>query len=167
MITDNTGWLATDRNTPIPSGSRASAAAGELAELVHCCDRRKARPLPGGVERALAYIHARWSEDFTTADLAEAAQVSPFHLIRIFRQHMGVPPAAYRRALRVRAAQRLLKAGWPPALAAAECGFYDQSHLNRSFKSFTGLTPRQYVRGGHPPVRLAADRAASCADHGC
>lgn len=98
--------------------------------------------------RALGYIQAHWSENFTLADLAQAAEVSSFHLIRIFRQHVGVTPSAYRRALRVRAAQSLLTAGWKPAAAAAECGFCDQSHLNRHFKLITGVTPRQYVLGG-------------------
>jgi AraC-like DNA-binding protein len=93
------------------------------------------------------FIHGRWREGFTLAELAEAVQVSPFHLVRIFRQYVGVPPSAYRRAVQIDAAQILLKAGWRLADVAVECGFYDQSHLNRNFKAHTGLTPRQYLHG--------------------
>jgi AraC family transcriptional regulator len=125
-----------------------AAVVGQPAVPVSDCEGRRLRRPHGGVTRALAYIQAHWSEDFTLADLAQAAEVSSFHLIRIFRQHVGVTPSAYRRALRVRAAQSLLKAGWKPAAAAAECGFCDQSHLNRHFKLITGVTPRQYVLGG-------------------
>ena len=32
------------------------------------------------------------------------------------------------------------------AQIAAQCGFYDQSHFNRHFKSATGLTPLVYRR---------------------
>jgi AraC-like DNA-binding protein len=59
-----------------------------------------------------------------------------------------MPPSAYRRALRVQAAQRLLRNGTPPARAAAECGFYDQAHLNRHFRRVTGVTPSQYASAG-------------------
>ncbi len=103
----------------------------------------RAPPHPA-VLRALEYVHANWRVDFTFGDIAAAAQISPFHLIRIFRDLVGVTPSIYRRALRVRAAQDLLSRGWPPADAAAECGFFDQSHLNRHFKLVTGVTPRQY-----------------------
>jgi AraC family transcriptional regulator len=32
----------------------------------------------------------------------------------------------------------------PLALVAAEAGFADQSHLTRTFKRFTGMTPGRY-----------------------
>jgi AraC-like DNA-binding protein len=98
------------------------------------------------VDAARAYIHAHWREDFTLDDLGQAVGFSAFHLVRTFRKEIGMPPSAYRRALRIQAAQRLLKTGTPPARAAAECGFYDQAHLNRHFKRVTGVTPAQYMR---------------------
>jgi AraC-like DNA-binding protein len=132
----------------LEQGETLAAVTGQLAVLVYDCEARQLRRPHAAVTRALAYIQAHWSEDFTLADLAQAAEMSSFYLIRIFRQHVGVTPSAYRRALRVRAAQSLLKAGWEPAAAAAECGFCDQSHLNRHFKLITGVTPRQYMLGG-------------------
>ena len=38
-----------------------------------------------------------------------------------------------------------------------ETGFTDQSHLNRHFKSLTGLTPRQYAIG-HYRTRNFSDQ---------
>jgi AraC-like DNA-binding protein len=159
MIRCDAWRLAAGRSTPARSGP-GSVAPGELAEPVAMRDEHAVHPLPVGVARAVAYIQARWRGDFTTADLAEAARVSPFHLIRTFHQHVGVPPAAYRRELRVRAAQRLLEAGWPPAQAAIECGFYDQAHLNRNFKAFTGLTPSTAGSTGCSP-RLPGRRIST------
>jgi AraC-like DNA-binding protein len=97
------------------------------------------------VGRAVDFIHERWRDDFTVGDLARVVGISPFHLIRGFERQVGMPPSRYRRALRVLAAQRLLRAGLGPAEVAAQCGFYDQSHLNRHFKTATGVTPGRYA----------------------
>jgi AraC-like DNA-binding protein len=98
------------------------------------------------VARALAYVHDRWREDFALRELASDVGISPYHLIRTFERQIGMPPSRYRRALRVLAARRLVRAGVPPAEVAAECGFCDQSHLNRHFKAATGVTPGQYAK---------------------
>jgi AraC-like DNA-binding protein len=34
----------------------------------------------------------------------------------------------------------------PIAHAAADCGYYDQAHLIRDFKQFTGITPSAWLR---------------------
>lgn len=95
--------------------------------------------------RALEYVRAHWQDDFSLDDLSRATGTSKYHLVRSFHHQVGVAPSGYRRALRVAAAQRLLRRGWPPGAVAAECGFYDQSHLNRHFKSAYGVTPSQYA----------------------
>jgi AraC-like DNA-binding protein len=102
------------------------------------------RPHPA-VQSARGYIQDRWKQDFTLGELASAVGMSPFHLVRTFRSHVGVTPSAYRRAVRVKAAQRFLRSGVPPAQAALDAGFYDQAHLNRYFKRATGVTPGQYA----------------------
>jgi AraC-like DNA-binding protein len=102
-----------------------------------------------GVSEAVDYIHAHLVEDFSLHDLAVAVGTSPYHLVRTFHERVGMPPSSYRRALRVLAAQRFLRLGRQPADVAVECGFYDQSHLNRHFKSVTGVTPRQYALASH------------------
>ena len=103
---------------------------------------------PVRVERARQFIEEHWRRDFSLSDLAQATNTSPFHLVRTFRYHLGVTPSGYRRALRLSAAQRLLRQGRPPVDVAVECGFYDQAHLNRHFKLTTGVTPAKYSRSG-------------------
>jgi AraC-like DNA-binding protein len=60
-------------------------------------------------------------------------------------QHIGISPHRYICQLRVQRAQALMRNGIPPATAASEAGFYDQSHLSRHFKSMCGMTPGQYL----------------------
>ena len=124
--------------------SRVTRALGGLLASVHTADCRRRSPHPA-IQAARSYIHAHWREDFSLGELADAVGLSSSHLVRTFHEQIGMPPSAYRRALRVEAAQRLLRAGTAPAGAAVECGFYDQAHLNRHFKRVAGVTPGQFM----------------------
>lgn len=98
------------------------------------------------VERAQGYLHERCAEQVRLAAVADRCGVSPFHLIRIFRRVVGVPPYAYLVQLRVNRAQAMLCRGSGVADVAYSCGFADQSHLTRTFKKAVGVPPGQYAR---------------------
>jgi len=102
---------------------------------------------PAGVIRAVQDALAdRIADPPTLDELAAAAGMSPFALLRAFRGATGLPPHAYLNQLRVRLARRLLDAGLPPADVAAEAGFADQPHLTRHFKRVVGVPPGAYQR---------------------
>jgi AraC-like DNA-binding protein len=98
------------------------------------------------VERALDFLHERFTQKVSLATLAEVCGMSPFHLIRVFRRVLGVPPYAYLVQLRVNRAQAMLCEGWSLADVAYSCGFADQSHLTRTFKNAVGVPPGKYAR---------------------
>jgi transcriptional regulator GlxA family with amidase domain len=77
-------------------------------------------------------------------ELAAAAGIGKFRLIRVFRERTGLPPHALHVAHRSRAARHLLEAG--QTIAATATGFADQSHLHRHFQRGLGLTPGEYQR---------------------
>jgi AraC-like DNA-binding protein len=103
-----------------------------------------ATPEPIAVRRARAYLEQHYANHITLDDLAVATSLSPFHLLRIFRQAIGLPPHAYLISVRVRQACTLLLADLPIADVAAQTGFTDQSHLNRHFKRIVGVPPGHY-----------------------
>lgn len=105
---------------------------------------RMARADPG-VRRALEYLRDEVTRNVTLEELAAAAGMGKYHLIRRFRAATGVPPHAYQIALRVNLARRLLERGELATHVAAQAGFTDQSHLNRHFRRRLGLTPAQYA----------------------
>lgn len=129
----------------LESGEALLDVAGAVRRVVGHDPLSPLRFAHPAVRRARDFIHGHWREDFTLDDLARAAGGSPFHVARTFRAQVGMPPTAYRRALRVQAAQRLLREGQDIATVAADCGFYDQSHLNRHFRRATGVTPGRYA----------------------
>jgi AraC-like DNA-binding protein len=88
--------------------------------------------------------------DLTAGDLAAAAGCSRYAAYRAFSQVYGLAPSDYQRQLRMRTARRLLCAGVPPAVAAAEAGFADQAHLTRWFRRYYGITPGAYRGAVHP-----------------
>ncbi len=133
------------RGHALEQGEAVTAVCRLLSELTapHARERRAAHPAVG---RAKSFVEERWRENFTVTELADAAGLSPFHLIRLFRRDVGMPPSAYRRSLRVLAAQRMLRRGEAIRDVALACGFYDQAHLTRHFKATTGVTPARYAQ---------------------
>jgi AraC-like DNA-binding protein len=96
------------------------------------------------VRNVREYLDANTRRNVALDDLAEMSGLSPFHLIRVFRNELGLTPHAYFEQVRVHRARRLLKKGSPIARVAADLGFTDQSHLHRHFKRLTGVTPGAY-----------------------
>ena len=96
------------------------------------------------VSRACRYIQDSYDRDISIRELAAVAGLSPFHFIRVFKTHKGLPPHAYLMQVRTQRARQRLRQGDPPADAAAVSGFTDQSHFTRHFKQLFGITPGRY-----------------------
>lgn len=134
--------------TPLEQQSRLSACVHLLVES-YGEQRTAARFDNGGrraIRRAKEYLRERFNHSVTLAELAEAAGLSRFHLLRTFRRHVGLPPHAYQLHMRVERARTLLEAGVPPSTVALMAGFADQSHFIRHFKRILGITPTHYAR---------------------
>lgn len=81
------------------------------------------------------------------AALAREAGWSQRRLVRGFREQVGMHPKGFARLLRFERVIRRLHAEGGAALGeiALDCGYYDQSHLNRDFRQFAGVSPTRYV----------------------
>ena len=83
------------------------------------------------------------------AAIARHAGRHRVHLARAFLAAYGETPSAFRRRAMLDRALGLTAAGQPPALAAAEAGFADQSHFTRACRDLYGLPPgRLMARAG-------------------
>ncbi len=101
---------------------------------------------PEAVRLARDYLETHFDGTVDLAELAAVAGLSRYHLIRVFRRHLGLTPHAYLTDVRVRAAQERLRRGDAAADVAAACGFADQSHLTRAFKARIGVPPAAFAR---------------------
>jgi AraC-like DNA-binding protein len=107
-------------------------------------------PLSVRDDRALRlasdYLAEHLAANVGLDELASAAGIGKFRLIRLFRERTGLPPHALHVAHRIRRARLLLENGTPAAAVAAATGFADQSHLHRHFRNGLGVSPGEYQR---------------------
>ena len=70
------------------------------------------------------------------------------HLIKIFKDHIGVSPKEFLKVIRFQKAIREIETqgGINWTALALDCGYYDQSHFIADFKVFSGFTPAQYIK---------------------
>ncbi len=75
--------------------------------------------------------------------LADEACLGKKQFERVFREQVGMNPKEYIRVVRFQKSLRMLQCGTRNyAGIAAECGYADQSHFIREFKSMSGHTPK-------------------------
>jgi AraC-like DNA-binding protein len=96
--------------------------------------------------RAADFIRDNRTRSLKLKDICVAAELSPSHLIRAFKQTYGLTPHAYQLNCRIELCRSRLRAGHPIADVAFEAGFSDQAHFQRTFKRFVAATPGQYQR---------------------
>jgi AraC-like DNA-binding protein len=131
---------------------RESLLLSVLAQMIRrhgdTKDNRLVGRQKGGraVKTALEYLDAYFADNITLSELSDMANMSEFHLLRLFRAAVGLPPHAYLIQKRIDYARGLLSQGLPIVQAGLESGFVDQSHFTRWFKKIVGITPGQYRR---------------------
>lgn len=97
------------------------------------------------VRRAVDYVQAHHDQALTLDRLSSVAGIGTRHLIRSFKQNLGLTPHAFLRQIRVQRARDALRRGEAPAEAAYAAGFADQAHLTKAFKLLIGTTPGRYA----------------------
>jgi len=96
--------------------------------------------------RAAQYIRDNCVHALRLEEICAAADLSASYLIRAFKNRYGMTPHAYLVNCRIEYSRSQLKRGRAIADVAAEAGFADQAHLQRTFRKFVAATPGQYRR---------------------
>lgn len=97
------------------------------------------------IKTMLQYIQEHYSEELSTAQIAESALISESECLRCFRNTIGTPPIQYVKQFRIQEASRLL-ASTDQKIAdiGAHCGFSDTSYFTKTFREMKGCTPGEY-----------------------
>ncbi len=100
--------------------------------------------LPKSIEDARLFIHTHVERQITLTDIAQAASVTPAHLVRMFRAHMDTTPIRYLWDRRISLGVELLTStGLTIGSIADRCGFKTSFHFARKIKETTGLSPTE------------------------
>ncbi|MGH4027793.1 helix-turn-helix domain-containing protein [Actinomycetota bacterium Odt1-20B] len=137
-----TSWE--DRFALLGAYLRKRAAAAENEKGARTADVRPE------VTEAWTWL-ARHRGTGTLRGLAAHVALSERRLGTLFRAETGLTPKQAARLMRFQHARsavvRAVAADAPPDLArvAADCGYYDHSHLVRDFRQYTGLSPSGWL----------------------
>jgi len=94
---------------------------------------------------AIRYMQDNMEEEVTLAQLSDAAHLSSFHFLRLFKATYEVTPIQYLTHLRLKKACGLLKkTKQAVGLIGSSCGFENQSSFIRLFKKEFGATPQAF-----------------------
>lgn len=141
--------------SPAASASRLAQQTLMLQIITRLLTRHADRVLPPrpvrsahpAVARVQEFLHSHYAANVSLDDLAQIADLSRYHLCRVFAREVGVPPHVYQTQVRIQRARLLLARGTPPVEVARLVGFYDQSHFGQHFKRWVGVTPARYAPG--------------------
>jgi AraC-like DNA-binding protein len=117
--------------------------------LEQCLLARAVRPLARhpAVAFALSAFQGR-APARTVGDVTTTLGLSPRRFIEVFTREVGLTPKLFARIQRFQNLLWTLNGHASPAWAdlALACGYYDQAHFIRDFRSFSGLNPSGYYR---------------------
>lgn len=93
----------------------------------------------------------RSNGQITVRELCKEVKVSRQYMGYLFRKRIGLNPKTFIRLIRFNHVLELLKdqpeANWQDIVQ--ECGFYDQSHIDKDFRKFLELSPTEYQKRQH------------------
>ncbi|WP_129649491.1 helix-turn-helix domain-containing protein [Peristeroidobacter agariperforans] len=111
------------------------------------------RPPPGSrsqrrrVLQVAQELEHRYAEAISVDLMAQAANLSRYHFIRVFHALTGETPRQRLIGIRLRAAaDRLIATRQPITKLALEVGFNDISHFYATFRRAFGMSPRAWRR---------------------
>lgn len=84
-------------------------------------------------------------KSITLNRMSQECYISKYHLIRKFKNSIGLTPHQFHIQSRIRKAQHLLREGASVVEASLKMGFYDQSHFDKYFQKIVGISPKEYI----------------------
>ncbi len=105
---------------------------------------------PHKLRRVSDFVEENLGRDLSLAEIAQAAELSPFHFARSFKQATGMTPIQFLMQRRIEQAKNLLIEDELPIVEIGlRVGFKNQSHFTTLFRRLTTMTPKAYRDVAH------------------
>lgn len=156
---------AARRPRPDNVGFHCSPAEAERAGFRPCRRCRPDLPSPDGVRAQwvaeLCRMIERAERVPTLASLARQAGMSPHHLQRVFKAHVGLSPRQYAAGHRAKRLREGLDAGRSVTEAIHDAGFGSSSRFYERADEVLGMTPGVWRSGGaNTEIRFATGQCS-------
>lgn len=107
-----------------------------------------------GIKRLESYMRKRIYQskgNISIKALSEETGYSECYLRRVFQRVHGISPKVFEKFVRFQYLLNILQDNYRESKChigelALACGYYDQSHMIKEFKTFAGMTPEQYLK---------------------
>lgn len=119
------------------------AAYQHMAENAFSRQQDTKESVNGYVRDRISVFHG----NITMDRLVEETGYSACYIRRIFKQYNGISPKQFAQYVRFQYLLHMVKdIQGDYAKMAAWCGYYDEPHMIKEFKSYAGVTPEKYNR---------------------
>lgn len=107
------------------------------------------------IEPCINYMRINFDKDISMGDISKSANITPNYMNVLFKEVYNTSPHLYLTGLRISYARDILEHDSSARLEdiAKAAGFNSCSYFCRTFKKYTGLTPKEY-RGYHSSVAV-------------
>jgi Transcriptional regulator containing an amidase domain and an AraC-type DNA-binding HTH domain len=100
---------------------------------------------PARLRKVTELVHAKFDEDLTLEQLAEAVGLGRTRFSQMFRKSTGQSPHQFVLGHRIERAKEMLRSAEMRILdVAVACGFKTQQHFARVFRHLCGISPTEY-----------------------
>lgn len=139
---DDPGWYEEQFHYLLTRMLRRDEQLAELPQRLECVRASKRLELMRRLGWATDFIHSNLQRPLTLDEIAQAARLSSFHFLRMFRQVHGVTPMDYLREQRTRRAVSLLESTQLPVAEVAQLVGLSRLSLWRSVSKTAGRNPK-------------------------
>ncbi len=98
------------------------------------------------IDCIVEYINANISEDISLDTLADIVYINKYYMCHMFKDNVGLSIKEYINTRRIAEAKKLLASGGDFTTICFKCGFNDYSTFYKTFKKFTGMSPRKFLK---------------------
>ncbi|WP_394236774.1 AraC family transcriptional regulator [Niallia oryzisoli] len=97
------------------------------------------------IRSAIKYLESNYQDQISLIDLANRANLSPFHFSRVFKKHMNCSPYQYLISYRINNSKKLLhNTNLSVQEIAYASGFNSVPHFIKIFKQHTNVSPKKF-----------------------
>jgi two-component system response regulator YesN len=125
-------------------------APGAFEKVLAEFTRRRSGNFPLPLIKAMAFIQEHYAEAVQLGSVAEAAQVSPAYLSRLFSEYLKTSFIDYLTELRLETGEKLIReSGKSIKEIAFAVGYQDPNYFSKIFRKLRGMSPTEFGERQH------------------